>query len=155
MRVEDHAKALRVTKGSFYWHFKDRAEFRRGVLERWIEDGTDVVIGKAREIDEPVERIRWLYFEVMDHRMARFESVFHHWATSDREVAQLVAETDRKRHDFATWMFREMGFAKHEATVRGRMFVDLMVGQTMMYDTEQSPAQRRRRLRRQLELLTS
>ena len=38
IRVEVLAKRLKVTKGSFYWHFKDRRDLFDAVLQRW-KDG--------------------------------------------------------------------------------------------------------------------
>ena len=35
MRIEVLAKNFGVTKGSFYWHFKDRQYLVDGVLETW------------------------------------------------------------------------------------------------------------------------
>ena len=37
IRVEVLAKRLKVTKGSFYWHFKDRRDLLDAVLETWKE----------------------------------------------------------------------------------------------------------------------
>ena len=38
IRVEVLAKRLKVTKGSFYWHFKDRRDLLDAVLKTW-KDG--------------------------------------------------------------------------------------------------------------------
>lgn len=35
LRVEPVARGLGVTKGSFYWHFPDRAGWRQAVLSWW------------------------------------------------------------------------------------------------------------------------
>lgn len=35
LRVEPVARGLGVTKGSFYWHFRDRAGWRQAVLSWW------------------------------------------------------------------------------------------------------------------------
>jgi AcrR family transcriptional regulator len=35
LRVMQIAKQMGVTKGSFYWHFKDLAEFQAAVLDEW------------------------------------------------------------------------------------------------------------------------
>ncbi|MFN7134821.1 MAG: TetR/AcrR family transcriptional regulator, partial [Myxococcales bacterium] len=42
--VEPLASELGATKGSFYWHFADRGELLKAVLERWVARDTDEVI---------------------------------------------------------------------------------------------------------------
>src|SRR5574343_1151445 len=56
LRVEVLAKRCGVTKGRFYWHFKDRRALLDAVLERWkegrirdIEKTTAVSPGKERD----------------------------------------------------------------------------------------------------------
>ena len=43
IRVEILARRLHVTKGSFYWHFKDRQDLLDGILETWK-------VGRIRDI---------------------------------------------------------------------------------------------------------
>src|SRR5207244_1242684 len=38
VRVEPLAAALGVTKGSFYWHFSDRAELLEALLAEWEQE---------------------------------------------------------------------------------------------------------------------
>jgi AcrR family transcriptional regulator len=38
VRVEKLARTLRVTKGSFYWHFKNRGEILEALLHEWEEE---------------------------------------------------------------------------------------------------------------------
>ena len=59
LRVEVLAKRCGVTKGSFYWHFKDRQALLDAVLLRWqegrirdIEKTTSVSPGKERDVEE-------------------------------------------------------------------------------------------------------
>ena len=37
VRVEPLAKALNITKGSFYWHFADRRALLDAMLQSWME----------------------------------------------------------------------------------------------------------------------
>src|SRR3712207_4977412 len=55
--VEPLARKLRVTKGSFYWHFKNRGALLGAVLERWEEECTEAVIAAAERIVDPRERL--------------------------------------------------------------------------------------------------
>ena len=45
--------ALGVTKGSFYWHFVDRAALLQAVLARWEQRATDSVITWLAAVDDP------------------------------------------------------------------------------------------------------
>lgn len=58
--VERLATGLGATKGSFYWHFKDRPALIVAVLERWELLYTERVIDVLAAIDDPVERFRTL-----------------------------------------------------------------------------------------------
>jgi AcrR family transcriptional regulator len=46
LRVEVLAKRCGVTKGSFYWHFKDRQALLEALLDHWKE-------GRIRDIEKP------------------------------------------------------------------------------------------------------
>ena len=43
LRVEALAKRLGLTKGSFYWHFRDRPSLLIELLERWREGRMDAI----------------------------------------------------------------------------------------------------------------
>ena len=44
LKVGPMAATLKVSRGSFYWHFRDIADFRSQVLRSWQERMTDQVI---------------------------------------------------------------------------------------------------------------
>jgi AcrR family transcriptional regulator len=43
VRVAKLARDLRVTKGSFYWHFKDRDELLELLLREWESEGAEIL----------------------------------------------------------------------------------------------------------------
>ena len=45
VRVEPLARALGVTRGSFYWHFADRRALLDAMLDAWERSTTEDVIG--------------------------------------------------------------------------------------------------------------
>jgi len=51
LTVESLARQLGVTKGSFYWHFKDRANYFRQLIEYWDEFFTQTVIAEISTRD--------------------------------------------------------------------------------------------------------
>lgn len=40
VRVEALARALKISKGSFYWHFKDQKDLRAKMLDHWMQVAT-------------------------------------------------------------------------------------------------------------------
>lgn len=56
--VETIAAELGATKGSFYWHFKNRDALIQAALKRWEQRRTDAVIEVLERQPEPGERLR-------------------------------------------------------------------------------------------------
>ena len=48
VRVESLAKSLGVTKGSFYWHFRDRPDLLAAVLDFWKQGRISDIIRQTR-----------------------------------------------------------------------------------------------------------
>src|ERR671922_6013 len=55
--VEPLAARLGVTKGSFYWHFRDRDELLTAALQEWERTGTEELIKRLDQIADPRERL--------------------------------------------------------------------------------------------------
>ena len=61
VRVEVLAKHLKVTKGSFYWHFVDRNDLLAEMLETWRVNLTTSVADRVkRKTSEPKARLTYL-----------------------------------------------------------------------------------------------
>ena len=59
--VEPLARTLRVTKGSFYWHYPNRDALVERALEVWERHETVDIIGAAEREPLPRERIHTLF----------------------------------------------------------------------------------------------
>ena len=58
--VEPLAAQLGATKGSFYWHFKNRDALVEAALELWEESRTDAVIRALEGLPNPATRLKVL-----------------------------------------------------------------------------------------------
>ncbi len=62
IQIESLARELKVTKGSFYWHFKDRDSLLSETLKYWYNSAT-IAIGLAgkRDFNAPRDRLRYFF----------------------------------------------------------------------------------------------
>ena len=58
--VEVIAAELGATKGSFYWHFKNRDALIQAALDRWEQERTEAVIGDLEREPDPAVRLKKL-----------------------------------------------------------------------------------------------
>jgi AcrR family transcriptional regulator len=127
LRIDTLVEALGVTKGSFYWHFKNRADFVQCVVDYWDRRFTRVVPETIGEDPAPAsERLMHLMELVHDQGLTRFDVVVRAWATYDPQVATKVRDVDRFRMRYVRSLFEEMGFAGTDLDVRTRAFVTFM-----------------------------
>ncbi|MBN6037807.1 TetR/AcrR family transcriptional regulator [Amycolatopsis sp. 195334CR] len=56
--VDALAGELGITRGSFYWHFKDRSALLVAAMEAWEERTTAALITDLAQLDDPREKLR-------------------------------------------------------------------------------------------------
>jgi len=103
--VEGLARKLRVTKGSFYWHFADRRELLAVLLDEW-EQETVSTIERAAQARSPRDAVKTLFeytqqaAPASDKGLAPSDAAIFLWAQSDRTVAARVEATEKRRLAF-------------------------------------------------------
>ena len=133
LTIESLARHLGVTKGSFYWHFRDRADFFRQLIEYWDEHFTQTVISEiSGQGGPPEERLLELMRLVLTKRLDRFEMPVRTWAQQNPALAPLLRNVDRHRVSFVRLLFLEMGFDEDEADMRTRIFLTYMITQRFL-----------------------
>ena len=60
LRVASLARRLGVTPGSFYWHFRDREQFRDRILEHWTRRMIAAAADAAERAGRGADQIRAL-----------------------------------------------------------------------------------------------
>lgn len=102
VRVLMLAKKLGVTRGSFYWHFKDHQDLITSFLERWRERRLRELSNwrpQGGDVEAELHRILgMLLSETGRHlRRMRVELAVRDLARRDAFAAEVVAEVDRAR----------------------------------------------------------
>ena len=150
--VEALARELGVTKGSFYWHFKDRPAFLHELLDYWAAQTTQTVIENRSYPADPVERIRAVADDIVRRDLAGLDPHIRAWTQYDAEGRNIVARVDKRRFAFLRSLFSDAGFAPDEAALRARLLYHYAVGEQFNFAKE-SPGKRRQRMRAQADLL--
>lgn len=129
VRVEPLARALEVTKGSFYWHFADRQALLDALLAEWERLATyDVIKTVEKAHEAPDERLRELTRVVFRHG-GPLDRAIRAWGAHDESAAKAIARVDAKRYDFVRGLLEEHGLPKQQAAIRARLLYTSLVGE--------------------------
>jgi AcrR family transcriptional regulator len=129
LAVEALARRLGVTKGSFYWHFKNREALLQAALQRWEADDDRELqqhIGAAGE--HPRERLgalfRWVSGEAQAHRIyaALLQALDHPL------VKPMMTRVSQRRMEFLEQAFRDAALDPEAARHRARLTYAAYVG---------------------------
>ena len=152
VRVERLAAELGITKGSFYWHFRNRGELLDAVLEHWEREMTEVEFERIESMPAALAgRLLALAEDVLEKGMGRYDPAIRAWARHDRKVAAAVAQVDRRRVRALAGFFEGGGFGTAEARTRARLFYTFLLGEPQV----RSPARQPGELARMVRILQS
>ncbi len=156
VRVDVLAGELAVTRGSFYWHFRDREDLLRQVLKAWRDNATEQLTARLeRASRDPLAQLR----DVLSLpfrgraavRAARIELALRAWARHDSMARAAVDEADASRIDYIAQVFSALGFAPIESRHRAFVLYSYLVAESQL--TPVSGAQQRAERRRFVEQL--
>jgi AcrR family transcriptional regulator len=137
VRVEPLAKTLGVTKGSFYWHFKDRGDLLRAVLDKWRRRATLAVVEKLESSNlAPAERVQRLISLPLGgaaaHKAALVEVALRGWARRDRAAHAVVSEVDQIRLRYLIDLLVGAGTPAEEAAARAYLIYSYQLAETLI-----------------------
>jgi AcrR family transcriptional regulator len=149
VRVDVLAGSLGVTRGSFYWHFRDREDLLRRVLQTWRERTTEQLTerleGAGTDPREQLRDVLSLPFRGRAAaRAARIELAIRAWARRDEMARQAVDEADASRIGYHAQVFSALGFSMAEARLRAFLMYSYEVGESLLH-RQGSPLHRQER----------
>ena len=128
-----------MTKGRFYWHFKDRHDLLTAMLEHWRE-------GRIRDIEKittitPGRERDQLHFAIEVYGASRnrkgmaIELAVRDWARRDPQAAAVVESVDLYRLECTRKLFVGAGMSDAEAKSRSLLLYACVFGLSLMHYT--------------------
>ncbi len=129
------ARELSVTKGSFYWHFKDRDDLLQAMLVRWEETGSKLVFGEVERVGgDAVRRLKHLS-DIVIRRYGdqlNLELALRDWGRKDLKIANILRQEDEKRIDYISGLFVEIYGDVKIAEAKAWLLFSLFVGEIII-----------------------
>ncbi len=119
VRIDVLARELGVSRGSFYWHFRDRSELLATILARWEEETAWLISGASAA---PTPRERALrFFELANASPYPPDREIFAWARRDSKVARRVEAVEAKRVAFFEQVMHDAGVPGERARRLGEI----------------------------------
>jgi AcrR family transcriptional regulator len=151
--VERIAKALGASRGSFYWHFRDRADLIDAALELWARENTAELVPELDAIADPVKRLRALLRTVYEQPVDAVELTLAA-ACDDPVVAPVFGRVTRQRIDVLHRIFRDLGLPPSQAATRAWLAYAFYIGHHQLGKNPEAAELRPHRLDHVVDLLT-
>jgi AcrR family transcriptional regulator len=125
------AGKLKVTRGGFYWHFRNRADLLDALLADWEANNTaafeKVVAGGDRDGRAEFVAMVDVWVAEQDYDPA-WDAAVRQWALQSPRVARVVKRVDEHRIEIFRRIFLDLGYVDPEALVRARITYFHQVG---------------------------
>jgi AcrR family transcriptional regulator len=127
LKAEPLAKALGVSRGSFYWHFADISAFHAAILAHWREIAAEQIIAGVEAASSEEDPLAVLLRRVFSERLV-LESAVRTWASVDPVARAAVQAIDRRRLGYIEGLLTKSGLAANTARARAQILYWAFLG---------------------------
>ena len=125
--VEPLARVLGATKGSFYWHYRNREALLEAALSRWETQETDAVMAEAERGGSPTDKLIRLFAVILEHA-GRHPGHLGLHTVDDPVVARAVARVSQRRIDYVQALLVAGDVPAPEASRRAQLLFAMVLG---------------------------
>ena len=120
LKAEALARDVGTTKGSFYWHFGDIADFKMQMLRHWEERAFDDIVSELDALPDPPQRLRHLCALAVSFRDPAYggaagEPALRAWGREDGNVSEAVSRMDARRLAYLEVLCKDCGLLQPDA----------------------------------------
>jgi AcrR family transcriptional regulator len=127
LKAEPLAKAMGVSRGSFYWHFADIGAFHTAILKHWRDVAAEQVIANVEAASDTDNPLPLLLRRVFGGKAA-LENAVRTWATLDPTARAAVQAIDRRRLSYVESLLRQSGVSTEVARARAQILYWAFLG---------------------------
>jgi len=125
------AGRLRVSRSSFYWYFKSRADLLDALLDHWQQTNTAALVAQAEAPAETITQAVCNVFRCVINPLlfnTKLDFAVRDWARRAANVRVVLQQSDTRRIDALSAMFSRFGYAPLEAYTRARILYYMQIG---------------------------
>jgi AcrR family transcriptional regulator len=127
LKADPLAKAMGVSRGSFYWHFADISAFHAAILKQWREIAAEQIIAGVEAASGDKNPLEVLLRRVFGERLA-IENAVRTWASVDPAARSAVQAIDRRRLGYVEGLLTQSGLSTEVARARAQILYWAFLG---------------------------
>lgn len=128
LAVEPLARRLKITKGSFYWHFPGRDELLSAALRRWEGQDADHLQRSLKADAQPAERLARFVWRTTRQTLTHRVYLALCAMPDDPRVGPVLKRVTSRRIEYLAEAFEELGLALSEGRRRATLVYSSYVG---------------------------
>jgi AcrR family transcriptional regulator len=127
LKADPLAKAMGVSRGSFYWHFADVGAFHAALLKHWHEVAAEQIIAEVEATAPGQQGLELLLRRAFGERV-KLEGAVRTWASIDPGARAAVQAIDRRRLDYIEHLLGQAGLPADVACARAQILYWTFLG---------------------------
>ena len=127
LKAEPLARAMGVSRGSFYWHFRDIGAFHAAILKHWRDVAAEQIIADVEAAAPGKDGLEVLLRRVFGERLT-LERAVRTWAAFDPAARVAVQAIDRRRLSYVESLIKQSGLPADVARTRAQILYWAFLG---------------------------
>ncbi|WP_179957745.1 TetR/AcrR family transcriptional regulator [Exilibacterium tricleocarpae] len=131
VKIDRLAKNLKVTRGGFYWFFKNREDLLNSLLEDWMDSKNDPLSQAMQTAgDNPLDTIiQFCLNLIMEHSFSpSLDTAVRDWSRNSGNAKRAIDLVDNRRIEALADIFKKLKYPREEAFIRARILYFHQVG---------------------------